>query len=110
MKKILLLNLLVLALAFGQTNVSSSANVSAQTATASVAITWQPKLTLVLSCPSTTQVSGTVQTCTATINIPAPAGGAVVNLTSADTTKFTVPASVTIAAGATSATFTLTAL
>jgi trimeric autotransporter adhesin len=52
---------------------------------------------------SSTVVSGTV-----TINAPAPAGGYIVNLSSNDTAAAEVPATVTIAAGATSAPFTVT--
>lgn len=110
MKTILLLAVFA-SLAFAQSvTVGGTTTTGGQTANATLALTWQPKLTLALSCPSITQVSGTVQTCTATINTPAPAGGAVVTLNSADPTKFTVPASVVVAAGATSATFPVTAL
>lgn len=48
-------------------------------------------------------VTGTVR-----LTAPAPAGGAVVSLTSSDTTVATVPATVTIAEGATSKDFTVT--
>ncbi|HYL13636.1 MAG TPA: S8 family serine peptidase [Terriglobales bacterium] len=44
---------------------------------------------------------------TVALNGPAPGGGAVVSLSSSNTTVATVPASVTIPAGATSATFTV---
>jgi hypothetical protein len=46
---------------------------------------------------------------TATLASPAGSGGAVVTLTSSNTSAATVPASVTVAAGATSATFTVSA-
>jgi hypothetical protein len=52
--------------------------------------------------------SATVVTGTVTLDEPAPTGGDVVTLSSSDTTSATVPASVTIAAGATSATFAVT--
>ena len=45
---------------------------------------------------------------TATLSAAAPSGGLVVNLSSSNTNAATVPASVTIPAGATSATFTVT--
>ena len=45
---------------------------------------------------------------TATLSAAAPSGGAVVTLSSSNTTAATVPASITIAAGATSGTFTVT--
>jgi len=51
---------------------------------------------------SATTVTGTV-----TLEDPAPTGGEVVMLASSDTSAATVPASVTIAAGDTSATFTI---
>ncbi|HEX8678912.1 MAG TPA: dockerin type I domain-containing protein, partial [Chthoniobacterales bacterium] len=55
------------------------------------------------SAPSNSSVSGTV-----TLSGPAPAGGAVVNLSSTDPDVAGVPASVTIAEGAQSANFTTT--
>jgi hypothetical protein len=66
-----------------------------------------PSLTL-LTCNSTTLLSGASTTCTVTLNQPAPTGGAVVAL-SDNNALLTVPASVTIAAAAASATFTATA-
>jgi hypothetical protein len=51
---------------------------------------------------------GTGSTGTATLNVAAPAGGAVVALFSSNTAAAGVPASVTIPAGATSATFAVT--
>lgn len=45
---------------------------------------------------------------TVTLNEPAPASGAVVKLVSSNTTVATVPASITLAAGTTSKTFTVT--
>lgn len=59
---------------------------------------------------SATSVSGgNTVTGTVTLNAAAPAGGAAVALSSPDVTVATVPASVTVAAGATSATFLVTA-
>ncbi len=56
---------------------------------------------------STTRViGGTPVTGTVTLSAAAPAGGAVVALSSSNTTLVTVPASVTVAAGNTSAAFT----
>ncbi|MDX6591727.1 MAG: hypothetical protein QOJ13_923 [Gaiellales bacterium] len=57
--------------------------------------------------PSTT-TGGTPVTGTVTLSSAAPAGGVVVSLLSHDTTVATVPAGVTVPAGATSATFTVT--
>ena len=53
-------------------------------------------------------VGGSPSTGTVTLSGPAPAGGAVVSLSSDNTSAATVPASVTVAAGATSATFAVT--
>jgi hypothetical protein len=53
---------------------------------------------------------GAASTGTVTLSVAAPTGGAVVTLTSSNTSVATVPASVTVAAGATSATFTVSSL
>ncbi len=53
---------------------------------------------------------GTPSTGTVTLNEAAPTGGTVVTLTSGNTAAATVPASVTVPAGSTSATFTVTTL
>ncbi len=55
------------------------------------------------SVPGGTSSAGTV-----TLDNPAPAGGAVVSLTSSNATAAQVPATVTVAPGATTATFTVT--
>ena len=54
-------------------------------------------------------VSGATATGTVTLGDAAPAGGLVVNLSSSNTNVATVPASVTVPAGATAATFLVTA-
>ena len=56
----------------------------------------------------TSVLGGTSSTGMVTLNGPAPAGGAVVTLSSSNTAAAQVPASVTVAANATSATFTVT--
>jgi hypothetical protein len=53
-------------------------------------------------------IGGKTSQATVSLSGPAPAGGALVTLSSSDTTVATVPASVNIAAGATSASFTVT--
>ena len=55
-----------------------------------------------------TLTGGANSTGTVTLSAAAPAGGAVVALTSSNTNAATVPPSVTVAAGATTATFTVT--
>lgn len=62
-----------------------------------------PALSSVSLNPSTVQ-GGTSTSATVTLTAPAPAGGAAVSLTSGNTAAATVPASLTVAAGATSAT------
>ena len=56
----------------------------------------------------TSVLGGSSSTGTVTLNGPAPAGGAVVTLSSSNTAAAQVPASVTVAANATTATFTVT--
>jgi len=57
---------------------------------------------------ASTVVGGNNSTGTATLDAPAPTGGAQVTLNSSDTTIATVPASVTVAKGQTTKTFTVT--
>jgi len=71
------------------------------------ATTTTPALSAVSVSPSTV-VGGNGSTGTATLTAAAPTGGAVVTLSSSNTTVATVPASVTVAAGSTSATFAAT--
>jgi trimeric autotransporter adhesin len=61
-----------------------------------------------LTCNPTSLGPGSVSTCTVTLNAAAPTGGSNVKLTT-NTAWLTVPASVTVAGGATTATFTATA-
>jgi hypothetical protein len=63
-----------------------------------------------LSLAPTSVQGGTASVGTVTLSGPAPAGGAVVALASNNTAAATVPASFTIAAGATSGTFSVTTL
>jgi hypothetical protein len=69
--------------------------------------TGQSTLTTVSVNP-TSVVGGQGSTGTATLSGPAPTGGAVVTLSSANSAVASVPASVTVAAGATSASFGVT--
>jgi hypothetical protein len=61
-----------------------------------------------LSVSPDTVEGGTSSTGTVTLSAAAPSGGAVVSLTSSNSSVATPPASVTVPAGATSATFTVT--
>ena len=65
-----------------------------------------PVLSTLAVAPSTV-VGGVNATGTVTLSIPAPSGGTVVNLSSANAAAATVPTSVTVPAGASSATFTI---
>jgi hypothetical protein len=60
-----------------------------------------------LSVNPTSVTGGNSSTGTVTLSGPAPAGGAIVALSSGNTTVASVPPSVTVAAGATTATFTV---
>jgi hypothetical protein len=71
------------------------------------AATGPATLTSVAVSPSSV-TAGTGSTGTVTLTSGAPAGGAVVSLTSSNTAAVTVPASVIVAAGATTATFAAT--
>ncbi len=69
-----------------------------------------PALLATLTCGQTDVWSGMVVSCSATLNKPAPAGGASVALTSSDALLVSAPSSVQVVAGATSGTFSLTVL
>jgi subtilase family serine protease len=84
--------------------IKATANGATQTATLYVSANGLTAFTL----NPTTVTGGKTSTGTLTIGNPAPAGGWAVKLTSSDSSQVTVPASVTVAAGATTATFTAT--
>ena len=71
-------------------------------------LTVNPASITSLSLTPSTIVGGNTSRGTVTLNGPAPGGGAVVSLASNNTTAVTVPASVTVASGNASATFTVT--
>ena len=76
--------------------------------TSSIALTSQPAQISALSCTPASLGSGQVTTCTVTLTKAAPAGGAVVAV-SDDNANLTSPASITVAAGAATGSFTATA-
>lgn len=79
-----------------------------QSATLTVTPAAPPPATLsAIALSPSTVVGGNSSQGTATLASAAPSGGTVVTLTSSNTARATVPASVTVAAGATSATFTV---
>jgi Domain of unknown function (DUF4082)/Bacterial Ig domain len=106
--------------AAGATTATFTVTTSAVASSASATITGTYGVartaTLTVTPPTLTSVSlnptsvlgGNSSTCTVTLTGRAPTGGAVVTLSSNNTAAATVPASVTVAAGATTATFTVT--
>jgi trimeric autotransporter adhesin len=88
--------------------VTISAVYSGVTKTATLTVTRPVPATVTLN--PTSVAGGSPSTGTVTLNGIAPSGGAVVSLTSGNTAVATVPPSVTVSAGATSSTFTVTSL
>src|ERR1019366_6732746 len=84
--------------------ITATLNRASQSTTLSLAA---PMLVSALGCNSSSVNSGASTTCTVTLNQSAPTGGTVVAL-SDNNASLTVPALLTIAASATSATFTAT--
>jgi hypothetical protein len=79
-----------------------------QSATLTVTPAAPPPVTLsAIALSPSTVVGGNSSQGTATLASAAPSGGAAVTLTSSNTSRATVPASITVPAGATSATFTV---
>lgn len=114
--KLLFSVLLMVAASGAAQTVNGQASSGGQTATFSVQIKKVPKLTATVACagPVDAQgaysvVAGGTTTCTLTLNLPAPTGGATATLTSSDTSQVTVPSTIAILAGATTATFLATA-
>ena len=89
------------------TPVTISANYGGVTKTASLTVN-APVLSSLRLSPATVVGGHSTTRNTVTLNGAAPAGGAVVMLTSGDSTVASPPATVTVAAGSTSATFTIT--
>jgi subtilase family serine protease len=89
------------------TAVTVTATYSGKSVTATAAVTPVSLKSLVLS--AATVSVGSSATVTVTLSSVAPAGGAIVKLTSSSATAFPVAASLTVAAGKTSASATVTA-
>ncbi len=85
--------------------VTATLGSSSQTATISLLA---PVLVSAVACSPTNLGQSAVSTCTVTLTQTAPAGGSSVTLAS-NNASLTVPASITVAAGATTATFSATA-
>lgn len=94
------------SLVSSSTLVTITATQGATTKTALLTVT--PIHPAILTLKPTIVVGGKTSKGTVTLNGAAPTGGALVNLSSSNTSAATVPASVTIPAGATTATFTVT--
>lgn len=91
------------------TSVTVSASYSGGTRTATLTVTPPAAPTLLsLTLNPTSVVGGNSSQGTVTLSGPAPSGGSVANLSSSNTSVATVPSSVTIPAGSTSQTFTVT--
>jgi hypothetical protein len=90
-----------------QTSVTISATYNGTTKTAILTVDAPQVVSLRLS-PASVKGGRSTTNNTVTLNGPAPAGGAAVTLTSGDPAVAAVPATVTVAAGATSATFKIT--
>jgi hypothetical protein len=92
------------------TGVTITATYAGVSRTTTLTVTPTPTTTASLSTVSvspTSVVGGTTAQGTITLTGGAPSGGAVVTLSSANTSAVSVPASVTVAAGASSATFSV---
>ena len=96
----------------GTVNANTNATITATTnnssGTATITVTPPAAVLSNLTTVVTSVTGGVPVTGTVVLTSPAPTGGAVVTLSSSSTTIGTVPASVIVAAGATSATFTIT--
>jgi len=92
------------------TNATITASTNGSTGTAIITVTPPAAVLSTLTTVVGAVTGGVPVTGTVVLTSPAPTGGAVVTLASSSTTIGTVPASVTVAAGATSATFTITTL
>jgi hypothetical protein len=106
--------------AAGATNASFAVSTSAVAVSTTVTITMAyggdtrsvvldlvPTTVSSLSLNPASVTAGSTSIGTVTLSVPAPAGGAVVTLSTSGRASVTVPASVTVAAGTTSATFTI---
>jgi len=82
-----------------------TATAGSQTPTATLTIV--PNISMTLTDNPTAVVGGSPSVATVTLTTAAPTGGVVVSLTTSDATNTRVPATATIAAGATSATFNI---
>jgi subtilase family protein len=95
------------------TPITISASYAGVTKTTSLTVTPQPPsgptLTSLTLNPTSVN-AGSLSTGSVTLSGPAPTAGAIVSLSSSDTAVATVPASVTIPSGVTSAAFTVTTL
>ena len=94
----------------GSTAVTITATYKGVNRTSVLTVTPPPPTVNALAVSPSSVVGGTSSTGTVTLTGPAPVGGALVSLSSDNTSAATVPSSVTVAAGASSATFTIATL
>jgi hypothetical protein len=90
-----------------QTEVTISGTYRGATKTATITVN-SPQLALLTLRPTSVKGGGTTTQNILALNAPAPAGGAIVMLTSGNPAVASVPATVTIPSGATSTSFTIT--
>ncbi|MBZ5690072.1 MAG: cadherin-like domain-containing protein [Acidobacteriia bacterium] len=90
------------------TSVTISAIYNSTTQTATLAVT--PAILSSVGLNPLSVMGGTSSAGTVTLSGPAPTGGAVITLSSSNTSAATAPASVTVAANATTANFTITTI
>jgi PKD repeat protein len=92
------------------TTFTTAVDGSTKTVTGTSQLTVKQPVTLVLSAPATTLVENNTTTVTIFSSDPAPANGLIVSVSASGAGSGTFPAAVTIPAGGTSATFSLTAV
>jgi hypothetical protein len=88
-------------------SVTITASYAGTTRTANLTVTVMTVQLSSLTLSPTSVVGGNISTGTVTLTAPAPGGGTVVSLSSSNSLVASVPASVTVASGNTSATFTV---
>lgn len=100
----------VMTSSVSSTNIGNiSASYNGVTKSATFTVNPQPAATLsALSLNPTTVRGGNSSLGTVTLTVPAPTGGLVVSLSSSNSAKAAVPATVTVPAGSTTATFNIT--
>jgi hypothetical protein len=89
-------------------NVTVTASFNGTSASTTIALTASPVIQLDLSGGDSGLFNGGSLTANVTLNAPAPAGGALITLSTSDASKLQMPASIAIPAGSTTGSFTVT--